>query len=237
MTSPDASHILSEFELSEGDGYHVFASECVVAAGRITARFRHSLYDHRPSLPYFPADSPFYLEQYRVGYACFKREVARVLAPKSILEIGIGCGIGALAMMDGAPPHTLYVGIDNNEARFPTTPAIVPTEFVSQWMSERGYQHNLIVADSQSLTSIPHADLVHVDGDHSREGARHDVRLAWESGAAWILCDDARDSSVCAGVFDALSIDLHRGSVEWAYFNDTWTGSVLIRTDHKLIGE
>ena len=236
MTSPDSSHILSEFELSQGDGYHIFASECVRAAGRISAGYRISAYDHRSFLPCFSADSPFYLEQYRVGYACFKREVARVLQPKVIVEIGIGCGIGALAFLDGAP-SAYYEGIDSDEGDFPATPKIIPTEYLEEILTCRSHPHRILRADSRHLQNIPRADLVHVDGDHSREAARHDVTLAWRSGAAWILCDDARDTSVCAGVFEALAIDLNRGSAEWAYFNDTWTGSILIRTDHKRIGE
>jgi hypothetical protein len=233
MTSPDPTLILNRFELSPGDGLHVFGSECVRVASEIEGNYRLSAYDHRPHLPNFALDSPFYLEQYRAGYACFKREVARVLAPRVIVEIGIGCGIGALAMMDGAPINTKYEGIDNNEADFPVTPRIIPSEFVAAKLSSLGHRHQIHVANSRDLDVLPRADLVHVDGDHSREAARHDTALAWRSGAAWILCDDARDTSVMAGIFDALSIDLHRGSAEWAYFNDTWTGSVLIRTDHE----
>lgn len=233
MTSPDTNLILSKFELSANGGAdHVFGSECVRVAGEINSRYRFASYDHRPYLPNFPPDSPFYLEQYRVGYACFKREVARVIAPRVIVEIGIGCGIGALAMMDGAPPDCRYEGIDSNEADFPVTPKIIPSTFVAHWMDANHHSAHILIADSHQLDSLPRADLVHVDGDHSREAACHDTTLAWRSGAAWILIDDARDTSVCAGVFDAL-VALNRGSAEWAYFNDTWTGSILIRTDHR----
>ena len=145
----------------------------------------------------------------------------------------MGVGIGALAMMDGAL-NAQYEGIDNNEADFPVTPKIIPTEFVSHHMRDRGHNFHILIADSKRLDKLPRADLVHVDGDHSREAAKNDVMLAWRSKAAWILCDDARDTSVVAGVFDAL-IELNRGSADWAYFPDTWTGSILIRTDHARI--
>lgn len=233
MTSPDTSLILEKFELSLGDNTRIFGSECVYAAYLIESDYRNSTYDHRPALPNFASDSPFYLEQYRVGYACFKREVAKVIRPKIIVEIGMGVGIGALAMMDGAP-DAMYEGIDNNEGDFPTNPKVKPTEFVSMCMSIRGHKHHIQIANSIDLSSIPKADLVHVDGDHSREAAKSDVMLAWKSGAAWILCDDARDTSVAAGVFDAL-ISLNRGSADWSYFPDTWTGSILIRTDHERV--
>jgi hypothetical protein len=203
-------------------------------ASQIEAGYRSSTYDHRSALPNFGPDSPFYLEQYRVGYACFKREVARVIKPKVIVEIGIGVGIGALAMMDGAP-KAIYEGIDSDEADFPVTPRTKPSEFVGAALAAKGYKHRIHIANSREVEYLPKADLVHVDGDHSREAARSDVRLAWRSGAAWILCDDARDTSVVNGIFDALSIDLNRGSADWAYFPDTWTGSILIRTDHARI--
>lgn len=51
--------------------------------------------------------------------------------------------------------------------------------------------------------------------------------------AKWLLFDDARDPAVVAGIFQALRVDLNRGSVEWAYFPDTFTGNILIRTDHQ----
>jgi hypothetical protein len=233
LTSPDAGLILGKYDLSLGEGGHIFGSECVRAASLIEAGYRTATYDHRNDLPRFASDSPFYLEQYRVGYACFKREVARVLQPRVIVEIGIGVGIGAFAMMNGAPPGARYHGIDNNEAKFPTTPPVNPSVFVGAMMSQKGYPYDIRIANSLDLKSIPTADLVHVDGDHSREAARNDVALAWRSGAAWILCDDARDTSVVAGIFDALSLSLSRGSADWAYFPDTWTGSILIRTDHR----
>jgi len=224
--------ILKEHGLANGDGVHVFGSECTKAATVIEANYRNSSYDHRPALPNFASDSKFYLEQYRVGYACFKREVARTVAPNIIVEIGIGVGIGALAMMDGAP-WAKYEGIDNNEADFPVIPRIKPSEFVARRMTEGSYDFNINFGNSQAMDKIPFCDLVHVDGDHSRQGVRHDVVLAWRSEAKWILCDDARDTTVVSGIFDALTLDLDRGSVDWAYFGDTWTGSILIRTDHR----
>ena len=94
MTEP-VGLILEKFELSESEGGHIFASDCVKVASKIEAGYRSSTYDHRGDLPNFGPDSAFYLEQFRVGYACFKREVARIIKPKVILEIGIGIGIGA----------------------------------------------------------------------------------------------------------------------------------------------
>jgi hypothetical protein len=232
MASVDPELILKQFELSKGDDPHIFGGECLKVASEIETNYRKSTYDHRPFLPNFEEDSPFYLEQYRIGYACFKREVAKVLKPKIIVEIGVGIGIAALAMMDGSPQSS-YFGIDNDEYVFPVSPAIIPTQFVSGWMDAKSYPFHIVVNDSQQMEKIPFCDLVHVDGDHRREAARNDVGLAWRSEAKWILCDDARDAEVVAGIFEALALDLKRGSVDWAYFGDTWTGSILIRTDHR----
>jgi methyltransferase family protein len=228
LANPEAE-LLKKFELVPGTDFHVFGGQCVCAASEIEANYRKSSYDHRPFLPKdLELGSPFWTEQYRVGYACFKREVARVVKPQKILEIGIGIGIGGLAMMHGFP-SAFYYGIDNDTAEF----SVKPSAFVEEQMKLRGHTFAIEVADSQKMQRFPECDLVHVDGDHRREAARHDVTLAWQCGAKWILCDDARDSEVCCGIFDALNLDLNRGSVEWAYFGDTWTGSILIRTDHS----
>ena len=61
MTSPDPTLILEKFALSQGDGAHVFGSECVRAATEIESNYRFSRYDHRSALPNFTPDSPFYL--------------------------------------------------------------------------------------------------------------------------------------------------------------------------------
>jgi len=187
----------------------------------IRERYSRSPYDHRPFLP---PDVPDYYQtnQFRLGYAAFKREVAAVLQPSSIIEIGVGIGVSALAFLDGAPNAT-YVGIDNDcesNRDFP----VKPSEFVKKLLGDRG---RIEVRDSTKIDRLPQVDLVHVDGAHDYDSCYLDVLLAWRSNARWILVDDARDSVVAAATMDALRFK-SPGSVDWAYFEDTWTGNILI---------
>jgi predicted O-methyltransferase YrrM len=161
-------------------------------------------------------------EQFRAGYMAFKYAVAKVLQPKRICEIGVCSGVGALAFL-AACPDAEYLGIDISDGRL--------VQRASELLIERGYGATIEIADSQKLAELRYGpyDLVHVDGDHHRECAKHDVILAWNSLApsGYILVDDSRDNAVAAGVFDAL-VELRPGSTDWAYFEDTWTGSILI---------
>ena len=199
---------------------------------RVELIYRGLLYDHRPYLP--PDVAAFHrTEEYRVGYACFKHAVSLVLQPRSILEIGVGVGVAALAFVEGSREIPAYSGIDNDyeyEKQF----SVRPSEFVAALLASRGYHTRIFAQSSDTVNDLPERwyDLVHVDGDHSAAAVEHDVTLAWRMGAKWILCDDARDTEVARGIFSALRA-LDRGSVDWAYFPDTWTGNILIRTDHK----
>src|SRR5271154_3555217 len=94
-------------------------------------------YDPRPALPPGYAAPWARTEEFRLGYACFKREVARVLAPTGIIEIGVGISISALAFLN-ACPAALYLGIDNDAEGgrdFPVT----PSAYVRGLLREHGY--------------------------------------------------------------------------------------------------
>jgi hypothetical protein len=226
--------LLKKYEHFPSNDFHVFGGDYIEAESQINMAYRGSTYDHRPFLP--PSDPSLLVseamltEEFRIGHACFKREVARVLQPTSILEIGIGVGVAARAFLDGCP-SAFYIGIDN-DYDFEKSFLVKPSEFVEGLLTRLGCNYEIMVDDSQEMMGFPKCDLVHLDGDHSRKAVLHDFTLAWRSGARWILCDDCRDSGVVAGIFDALNGCLDRGTVEWAYFPDTWSGSILIRTDH-----
>lgn len=171
---------------------------------------------------------PFDSEEYRE----FKRTMAAAIQPHSICEIGIGEGVAALAFLEAAPLGATYTGIDN-DYEYGRKFSVRPSEHVANLLGERGYHSEIIVADSRQLSELPGRwyDLVHIDGNHTRDCVTHDVILAWRAGAKWILCDDACDTEVCRGIFNALAA-LDRGSVDWAYYPEG-TGNILIRTDHR----
>ena len=201
------------------------------AFARIDAIYRGFSYDHRPYLD--PCDEAFdnkNTEDYRLRYACFKYAVAKVLRPRTIVEIGVGSGVSAIAFLY-ARPTLRYIGLDIGEWSARLGKPFLET--VRAKLSALQFDFEIIEGDSQLIDTMPECDLVHIDGNHSSEAVYHDMLSAWNSGAKWILCDDACDPAVGAGIFRALQVGLDRGSVDWAYFGDTWSGDILIRTDHQ----
>lgn len=201
------------------------------AFSRVDTIYRDFSYDHRPYLD--PADEAFAAkntDDYRRRYACFKYAVAKVLRPRTIIEIGVGSGVSALAFLH-ARPTARYVGLDSGEWQSRLGVPFLDT--VRAKLSALQFSFEIIEGDSQAVDTMPECDLVHIDGNHSSDAVYHDLLSAWNSGAKWILCDDACDPAVGAGIFRALQVGLDRGSVDWAYFGDTWSGDILIRTDHQ----
>jgi len=201
-------------------------SEAKVAIDRV-----EFTYDHRPYLdPFDEAFSAKNTDDYRRRYACFKYAVAKVLRPRTIVEIGVGSGVSALAFLH-ARPLLRYIGLDIGEWSARLGKPFLET--VRAKLSALQFDFEILEGDSQLIDTMPECDLVHIDGNHTSEAVYHDMLSAWNSGAKWILCDDACDPAVGAGIFRALQVGLDRGSVDWAYFGDTWSGDILIRTDHQ----
>lgn len=204
--------------------------EAAEAAARIEDIYAGLSYDHRPYLDL--ADEEITLkmtEEYRTRYACFKYAVSKVLQPHRIVEVGVGSGVSALAFLH-ACPTARYTGLDSGE--WQTRLKHLFLDEVDRKLSALQFSHQIVIGDSQSADTFPYCDLCHIDGDHSTAATRHDFTAAWRGRAKWILVDDAEDPAVAAGVFQSLSLDLDRGSVDWAYFANTWTGNILVRTDH-----
>lgn len=124
-------------------------------------------------------------EYYRVKYA-----VAECVKPRSILEIGVRAGYSAAAFLQ-AGHTTHFTGLDLNAG---TWGGVKDYQAHAQKALAKyeGVTVDLQFGDSQQLDRLPGGpyDLVHVDGDHSRAGAMHDVTLALDSGAKWVLVDD-----------------------------------------------
>ena len=134
-------------------------------------------------------------------------------------------------MLDAAP-DAAYVGIDS--CRYEDDFGVPLLGHVEEQFAKLGRRGRILRQDSKTLKELPgEFDLVHVDGDHSYAVCRHDVDLALRGGVPWILVDDARDNQVCAAVFAAL-LAWRPGRTEWAMFEDSWTGSILIYTGENL---
>ena len=196
---------------------------------RIRLHHEAAYYDHRGDLPDpLPAmwQQAIRSEEYRRRYACFKYAVALAVKPRSVCEIGVGPCIAALAFLR-ARPGLRYVGIDNG----------YDSKFGYDVIAEArrrlaGFDAGIVVVpDSQDLKELPSGpfDLVHIDGGHDWGHAFTDTCLAWDSGTPWIMVDDGRDPTVASAALTAIRTRCPEGLVDWAYFEDTWTGSILIQ--------
>lgn len=162
------------------------------------------------------------------GYMRVKNGIAAVLQPKFICEIGVASGIAAMAFMT-ACPKARYFGIDN---RFEEEMRGV--NLVDHAMELlKPFDACFLDEDSQLISDLYTTyDLIHIDGDHSREACAHDVEIAWNALTpdGWLLIDDAKDSAVVAGTFDAMR-KVWPSELRWAYLEDTLTGNILIRKE------
>jgi len=202
-------------------------------AMKIRALYPKLTYDHKIHLDFSKEIHPHVIkmqqaEEFRIGYACLKYAVAKILEPKKIIEIGVRTGISAMAFLS-AVPDAHFLGIDSELDS--KADNIDYLSVAKKAFEKENLDTSIVVADSADIYDLPFTpDLVHIDGNHSRGGAGHDTRLALSSGAPWILVDDGEEESVAAGVLDGLcscSWDKHISIVR---FDECWGDSILIQS-------
>lgn len=103
-----------------------------------------------------------------------KYELAKRFRPKTIGEIGVRAGYAALAFLL-ACPDAQYIGYDAENGMHGGEPGAV------DWAKRILAPYNATVRElnTQKIAALPDAafDMLHVDGDHSVEGAYHDITL------------------------------------------------------------
>ena len=169
--------------------------------------------------------------EFRPEYVASKYEIAKRFRPRRICEIGVFSGIAAKCFL-AASPEAEYVGIDNmcDEREMVNSPQAVANAMRD--LLDMRFKATILVQDSQTLSELPdpHYDFIHVDGNHSRAGAAHDVKLAWNAltDDGHIIVDNGHDMGVATGVFDAL-FDLRYGKelIHWEYHNPL-IGNIVI---------
>lgn len=130
-------------------------------------------YDFRRSAN--PEDPLKHLFNEWVPYYRLKWAIARVLQPKTILEIGVRFGYSAAAFLD-ACPDAAYLGIDNDSDTFGGHQGAI------DWARRitRGMNATYLIADSQEFDELPGGpyDLIHIDGQQDGAGSIRDLRKA-----------------------------------------------------------
>lgn len=176
-----------------------------------------------------PAIVPATVEE---NYYQFYFSIAWVLRPRSYLEIGTRFGYSMIAVSRGAPSLERIVSCDLQSYDNPL--GLPSQQIAEQNLRGAGYKGDaLFIADDsrrlQSHLSEETFDLIHVDGDHSFEGALSDIRMCFEllRPGGTMLIDDVDQpevwSAVERGVYE-LAIPEHDRS-----FIPTKHGLYLIR--------
>ena len=159
-------------------------------------------------------------QQYQTKY-----EIAKMCNPSVIAEIGVRAGYGAYAMLS-ACPEALYYGFDNNRGKESGAKDLRFWRHASYILRNFNVYEIYPDFDSQQVDNlkIPEGAFVHVDGDHTRKGALHDLRVAQNSKARWILVDDIL---YLQPVFQAVNDFLEETYYRAEYYPD-FRGEMLI---------
>ncbi len=194
--------------------------------------YESSTYDFQPiANPADPlqAQFPAWVDYYRLKWA-----IARVLQPRSILEIGVRYGYSAHALVDACRGAT-YLGIDLDCAVSGGVPGAI------DWARKilQPFPADLLIANTQAMTSFPGEtyDLIHVDGQQDGDGSFHDLTLALHQGR-YILVDGYHwTNQNFLAVNDFLL--QHRDRLDWYGAIPGYAGELLIKvaatTDPKTV--
>lgn len=132
------------------------------------------------------------IEEYKEYYQV-KHNICKEFNPKLIVEIGIRAGYSAWSFLQ-ACPNAKYIGFDANNGLHGGKGGEDKSYF--NWAKQllEKYDVELNEVDTQRVPSLNlfDVDFFHVDGDHSIDGVKHDLDLAWEciSQNGVILIDD-----------------------------------------------
>ena len=149
--------------------------------------------------------------------------IAELLNPHSILEIGVRFGYSLASLACGAGPGVKVFGIDPEQYEKDSNAR------ASASLKLLGVEAQLFLGDSKNFdvtgcTGQTSFGLIHIDGDHTTEGALQDLQR-YASFSDRLLVDDVLDSRVWAAIQAFTS--LQRKPISVTYF-DTATGLILI---------
>lgn len=112
------------------------------------------------------------------------RKVVGLIKPRRVVEIGCRAGYSSWLML-----HSGAGRVDSYDANVGVHGGFVDaSEHARKILPPDRW--SLTIADSHTLGSLPEADMVYIDGDHTESGCYQDLRLALTARPEWIVVDD-----------------------------------------------
>ena len=173
----------------------------------------------------YASDELSYLYEEWVPYYRMKYAICKALEPKTILEIGVRYGYGAITFLS-AVPDAQYLGIDNDTDTFGGSKGAI------QWAKKitKNFDATFLIANTQEMVALPGEDydLIHIDAQQDGDGTFHDLDLALPK-AKWILVDGyfwSHENMISSTYF----LNKYKQFIEYAIIIPSYAGDLLIKT-------
>jgi hypothetical protein len=129
-----------------------------------------------------------FYDEYRTKYA-----IAKLVKPRSILEVGVRFGYSARAFLC-AGDVDIYVGLDVDEPSWGSYTG-VPREWAQEQLRDAFPAVRIMTYNINTQVDDIHFperqfDLVHIDADHSYHGALNDMQKFWSFTRRVMVVDD-----------------------------------------------
>jgi len=152
--------------------------------------------------------------------------ISKSIKPKSILEIGVRYGFSLCSMALGCDKDVYLEGWDNLNPEYVGDKQVL--DYAVNNIESIGYKVNLKIIDSHDVDKMDITfDLIHIDGDHSYEGALSDMELV-KHNTKYMIIDDY---SFIPSVREAVDffVENNKDIIRYTEFFDSYRGTFLIK--------
>ena len=152
--------------------------------------------------------------------------ISKSIKPKSILEIGVRYGFSLCSMALGCDKDVYLEGWDNLNPEYVGDKKVL--DYAVNNIESIDYKVNLKIIDSHIVEKLDrNFDLIHIDGDHSYEGALSDINLVKHNTKYMLINDYSFISDVKKAV--DYFVENNQDIIEYTEFFDSYRGTFLIK--------
>ena len=187
--------------------------------------------DFLKSLPHVESDADYLNAP---DYYPFLNALAKDLGAAKVLEIGVRYGYSAVAFLY-ENPVVEYAGIDAD--LYDSASSVKSRKNLEYLRGVQPFDFELFHTNTQTLASLDflgsrNFDFIHIDGDHSYEGALTDMKNFWNalSVGGHMLVDDSIFVASVAKACDAFTALVGEPCYNVKSFRGTW---VFLKTREK----